>query len=224
MIGIVLAAGRGVRLRPFTYFLPKPLLPVPSKSLIQIQISFLRGLGCDRVFVTSKYRKNTIKRFLSKSSVFIMEVEGEGNAGFLRELSNKISEQKIVVITCDNLMKIKREEFISEYSRLDESFLVCVPSEMSEAGDIAVYEKGRLVKIERQCATNNKLMLSGLQVINLRDISDKFIDENTNFYDIWRFLINSRKLKVIDLQPTEWSAIDKPRDLIKYCLDKLKGY
>ena len=51
MIAVILAGGLGIRLRPFTEVIPKPLLPVGDKSIIQIQIERLRDNGFKEIYI-----------------------------------------------------------------------------------------------------------------------------------------------------------------------------
>lgn len=49
--GVILAAGRGTRMEPFSEHFPKPILPILNKPLIRHQIEFLHSLGVRRVYV-----------------------------------------------------------------------------------------------------------------------------------------------------------------------------
>jgi dTDP-glucose pyrophosphorylase len=51
VLGVILAAGKGTRLSPFSDRYPKPILPILGKSLLQHQIECLRDIGVRRVFV-----------------------------------------------------------------------------------------------------------------------------------------------------------------------------
>lgn len=50
-IGVILAAGRGTRIAPFSEHWPKPILPILGKPLVQYQIECLRDLGVRRVLM-----------------------------------------------------------------------------------------------------------------------------------------------------------------------------
>ncbi len=49
--GVILAAGRGTRMQPFSERYPKPLLPILNKPLIQHHVEYLRDLGIRRIFI-----------------------------------------------------------------------------------------------------------------------------------------------------------------------------
>lgn len=52
MKAVILAGGLGCRLLPFTQIIPKPLLPIGEKSLLEIQIEQLRTYDCDEICVS----------------------------------------------------------------------------------------------------------------------------------------------------------------------------
>jgi NDP-mannose synthase len=61
MKAVILAGGMGTRLKPLTDILPKPLLPLGDKSLLEVQITQLRKSGFTDVFLALNYKAETIK-------------------------------------------------------------------------------------------------------------------------------------------------------------------
>lgn len=64
MQAVILAGGLGKRLRPFTQVIPKPLLPIGAKSLLEIQIERLRSHGFDEIYIATNYKSDYIINFL----------------------------------------------------------------------------------------------------------------------------------------------------------------
>jgi NDP-sugar pyrophosphorylase family protein len=62
---IILASGRGSRFHPLTTLLPKPLLPVANRPLLEYLITALTKAGCSHIFVTVGYEAKQIQRFLA---------------------------------------------------------------------------------------------------------------------------------------------------------------
>ena len=56
MKAVILAGGLGMRLRPFTQAIPKPLLPIGEQSLLEIQIENLANHGFGEIFVATNYK------------------------------------------------------------------------------------------------------------------------------------------------------------------------
>ncbi len=64
LTGIILAAGRGTRLRPLSLRYPKPLLPVCNKPLIRYQLEAMQALGIREVFIVVGHLKEEMPRAL----------------------------------------------------------------------------------------------------------------------------------------------------------------
>lgn len=74
-VGVILAAGRGTRMFPFTSRWPKPVLPVLGKPLIQHQIEMMRSVGIRRIFIVIGYLGYEIVRALGNGSNLGVEIE-----------------------------------------------------------------------------------------------------------------------------------------------------
>jgi len=103
MKAVILAGGLGKRLKPFTEVIPKPLLPIGEKSILEIQISRLKKYGFDDIILCTNYKSEYIKNFLGDGSRYgvTIEVSKElnplGTAGPLSLLSGKLKEPFIVM-------------------------------------------------------------------------------------------------------------------------------
>lgn len=75
MIAVILAGGLGLRLRPFTSIIPKPLLPVGESSVLEIQILSLKRHGFRKVFVATNYLSDVVMAYLGDGSRLGIEVE-----------------------------------------------------------------------------------------------------------------------------------------------------
>jgi NDP-sugar pyrophosphorylase family protein len=64
MKAVILAGGLGVRLKPFTEIIPKPLLPVAGKAVLEVQIEFLKNNGFTEIYLATNYKSDYIENFL----------------------------------------------------------------------------------------------------------------------------------------------------------------
>ena len=64
VVGLIPAAGKGERLRPLTDTIPKPLIKIRGKPLIQYAIEHLQSMGITEIVVALHYKKKEIKEFL----------------------------------------------------------------------------------------------------------------------------------------------------------------
>ncbi len=67
MRAMILAGGLGTRLRPLTFSIPKPLLPVGEKPILQIIIEQMRSAGIDDIILATGYQAELIRAFWCKS-------------------------------------------------------------------------------------------------------------------------------------------------------------
>ena len=51
LLGVILAAGKGTRIAPFSERYPKPILPILGKPLLQHQVECMRDLGVQRIVI-----------------------------------------------------------------------------------------------------------------------------------------------------------------------------
>lgn len=103
MKAAILAGGLGTRLKPFTEVIPKPLLPIGEKSVLEIQIGRLKKFGFDEIFLCTNYKSDYIKNFFGDGSRYgiklIISKENKplGTAGPLSLIKDHLNEPFIVM-------------------------------------------------------------------------------------------------------------------------------
>lgn len=103
MQAVILAGGLGSRLKPFTEIIPKPLLPIGEKSVLEIQVNRLKMHGVKEVFLATNYKSEYIQNFLgdgSKLGVSIhisKEEKPLGTCGPLSLLKDKLLQPFLVM-------------------------------------------------------------------------------------------------------------------------------
>ena len=65
MKAIILAGGRGKRLKPVTDYVPKPLVPIKNIPIIEWQIRYLKKFGINEVIICTGYKADMIESYLS---------------------------------------------------------------------------------------------------------------------------------------------------------------
>jgi UDP-N-acetylglucosamine diphosphorylase / glucose-1-phosphate thymidylyltransferase / UDP-N-acetylgalactosamine diphosphorylase / glucosamine-1-phosphate N-acetyltransferase / galactosamine-1-phosphate N-acetyltransferase len=105
--GVLLSAGVGQRLRPLTETLPKALIPVAGRPLLEHHLEAWRSAGVRHVILVVGYREEQVRRFVRERSDFGLEIEyvtqterrGSGHALLVSE--NRIRSSSILVGYCD---------------------------------------------------------------------------------------------------------------------------
>ena len=98
MVAVILAGGLGSRLRPFTQIIPKPLLPIGEKSVLEIQIENLKKHGFDEIILATNYKSQYIEKFFGDGSDYGVkltiskEEKPLGTVGPLTLLKDRLKE------------------------------------------------------------------------------------------------------------------------------------
>ena len=76
MKAVILAGGLGTRLQPYTFFIPKPMLPLGNKPLLEYIIEWLRNSGdIDEIVVCVSYLHRTIEDYFEDGARFGVKIE-----------------------------------------------------------------------------------------------------------------------------------------------------
>lgn len=74
MIAVIMAGGKGTRLKPYTTVIPKPLVPIGEKAILEILLHRLKKAGVDEVFICLNHFAEIIKAFLGDGSRMGMKI------------------------------------------------------------------------------------------------------------------------------------------------------
>ena len=103
MRAVILAGGRGTRLRPFTTIFPKPLIPVGDMPILEIVLRQLKRHGVDAVTMLTGHLAYLLEgyfgdgRKLGMSIDYVRESEPLGTAGPLRQLAGQMDDDFFVL-------------------------------------------------------------------------------------------------------------------------------
>ncbi len=128
---LIMAGGRGERLRPFTDGTPKSMLLVGDKPIIEHNIDNLIRYGITEIFISVNYLADQIVKYFgdgSKKGVtihYIQENEPLGTIGAL-SLIKKIENEHLLLMNADLLTNIDFEDFFNFY--LDSHSEMCIAS------------------------------------------------------------------------------------------------
>ncbi len=116
MDAVLLAAGKGTRLRPLTVNRPKPLVPVANRPIIHYQMRLLEEAGFDRVIIPVDYLGKQIVDYVESSDSglsfeFTYDNLDLGTAGAVGKLSGKL-EETFLVISGDLLVDVDLDDLM----------------------------------------------------------------------------------------------------------------
>lgn len=100
---IILSGGLGTRLKPFTNAIPKPLLPIGEKAVLEIQIERLANYGFKEIILATNYKSDYIEKFFGDGSRYgvNLKVSKEafplGTAGPIKLLEKDLTSPFLVM-------------------------------------------------------------------------------------------------------------------------------
>ena len=105
---VIMAGGMGTRLKPLTNVIPKPLVPIGEKTIIEEIMDQFESIGCSKFYMSVNYKFNILKFYLDNLEhkydiTFIKEDKPLGTIGSVSMMKGKISTT-FFVSTCDSLI------------------------------------------------------------------------------------------------------------------------
>jgi NDP-sugar pyrophosphorylase family protein len=118
MNAVILAGGLGTRLKPFTEIIPKPLLPIGEKAILELQIELLKKYGFDKIYLATNYKSDYIEKFFGDGSRYGVnlniskEKKPLGTAGPVKLLHKELTDTFLLmngdILTNADLLKFYR--------------------------------------------------------------------------------------------------------------------
>lgn len=134
---VILAGGLGSRLKPFTDIIPKPLLPVGERAVLEIQVDQLSRHGFTDVYLATNHKAGYIERFVSNSPSFndvrvhmSREEKPLGTAGPMRLLKDQLGSDPFLVMNGDILTTLDFGDFLDFASRQDSLLTVGIKKQV----------------------------------------------------------------------------------------------
>src|ERR1700722_7818865 len=115
MKAMVLAAGLGTRLRPLTYEITKPMVPVLDRPVMEHILDLLSRHGFDEVIANLHYFPDSIKEYFGERISYRVEEELLGTAGGVRACADFFGDEPFLVISGDALTDIDLRAFVARH-------------------------------------------------------------------------------------------------------------
>jgi len=183
---VIMAGGKGARLDPFTRILPKPLIPIDNKAIIEVIMDEYAKFGIKKFYITINHKAKIIKAYFEEqksdySLEFIEEDTPLGTAGALKLLENKVNTS-FFVSNCDIIIKEDYSK-IYDFHKENDYILTLVGSmqhHMIPYGVCEIEKGGTLKKINEK-PEYDFLVNTGMYLLNPEVF--RFIPNN-KFYNI----------------------------------------
>ena len=225
---VIMAGGKGLRLRPLTKYIPKSMLKVGNKPILQIIVEKFKESGYENFIICVNYKSKIIKDFFGDGESFGVKIEyihekkRMGTAGALSLLKNKPAEP-FFVINGDLLINLDFEKMLDFHDKYNSNATMSVKDYniVSPYGEVNL-DGADIVSIEekpkRKVFVNAGVYILDPKCINL--IPKKFYDMPSLFKKII-----AKKYKTVSFPLEEyWLDIGRFNDYKKANLEYNKYF
>lgn len=159
MKALLLAAGFGTRLRPLTDRMPKCLVPIRGRPLLEIWLERLTAAGCGPFLINSHYRARQVAAFLEagpygRQVTLTEEPSLLGTAGTLLDNLDFFGNDDGLLIHADNYCQADLGEFIQAHRRRPPGCLMTMMTfrtdNPSSCGIVIVDDRGVVIEFEEK--------------------------------------------------------------------------
>ena len=210
---VIMAGGKGTRLFPFTDVLPKPLIPINNKTIVELIIENYTKFNIKKFIISINFKSKILKAFFDEINPkynikFIEEKKPLGTAGSLSLLDKNI-KGSFILCNCDILTKYNVKNFYNFHKKnnFDITILSSINNFKVPYGSIKFDENNNFNKIEEKPSYKNFINI-GVYLLNTRIL--KFIKKD-KFLHITDLINKSKKynlkIGVYTIKEKSWKDI-----------------
>jgi NDP-sugar pyrophosphorylase family protein len=235
MQALILAGGKGTRLRPLTVYTPKPVVPICNRPFLLYQIDTLRRAGVTNITLSLSYQPNKIEQQLGDGSDFgvkinyTVEPQPMGTAGAYK-FAQELIREPTVVFNGDIVTDLELKSVIRRHNeRKAAATIVLAPVENPSAyGLVETHEDGRVKRFlekpkadEITCNTIN----AGTYILDPKVLDYVPEGENYSFeYGVFPALLEAGETFYAHVpEDAYWIDIGTPARYLQVHQDMLAG-
>lgn len=228
------AAGLGERLRPITYHIPKPLLPILGRPLIEITLKKFSAVSSGKIGINLHYKPEMIKEWI-KSSVYADRVELFpedpilGTGGALKNAEGFLSDSHFLVHNADILSDIDFIQLIGTHLA-SENIATLATHDYPKYNNVVVDDNGFVIDVENPgTSTPNpdrlarKIAYTGIAVYSPEIL--KFLPDGVSHATAaWLAAAKAGyKVQALDFTGCYWNDIGPPASYASAVIDALRN-
>lgn len=221
MRAVVLAGGRGTRLRPITSVLPKPLIPVGNYPILEILVRQLKKSGYDHITLATGYMSNLIRAAFQDGSRWGVHLDYSeqkkvlGTAAPLTLI--KDLNDDFLVLNGDLLTNVNFKKMMIQHKKSSSDVTIGV-YQRNETIDLGILDVkyGRIKNyIEKPIYHYN--VSSGIYILNKSVLGYLKYNEYCDFPKfIKKLILAGKKIKAYKFKD-DWFDLGRPDDYYKAC-------
>lgn len=168
---VIMAGGKGTRLKPITNVIPKPLVPVGDKTILEVIMDQFEGIGCQKFYMSVNYKSDMIRFYIEQLDhhydiEFFEEPKPLGTIGSVSLLKDKITTP-FFVSNCDIVIDQDYRD-VYEYHQSNHNDLTIVTAVKSiriPYGVIETGEDGLMIGLQEK-PEQTYLINTGVYILN----------------------------------------------------------
>lgn len=218
----VLTAGLGTRLRPHTDTLPKPLVPVTGKPLLDYIFDHLKAAGVTRITLNLHHKPDKIREYLETRHDFAItqsfEAELLDTGGGIKNALDSLGSDPFYIINGDAFWldgasgsALNNLAAFFDPSRMDIALLLQPVSHMQLTQGVGDYDVDQSGKAIRRPNKDGKLMFAGIRICHPR-VFENAPDGKFSFLQLMDAAEQSGRLYAL-VHDGDWHHISTPQDL-----------
>lgn len=217
MQAMILAAGYGTRLRPYTELLPKPLFPVCNQPLLLRIIGQLRAAGCEHLVINAHHLADSVAAAVAGQPGVTLQREGSilGTGGGLGRARRHFEEGPVLVSNGDIFHTIDYRLPLAAFAARQPAALLVV-HDFPRFNKVIVAGDGRIHGFAGNCQDGERLFaFTGIHVLARRCLD--MLPENGYFdvIDLYRRLIaDGETVLALEVREHYWRDIGTPEDYL----------
>lgn len=216
---VIMAGGLGTRLYPYTKILPKPLIPVGEKPIIEHIVDRFKAFGCIDFKMIVNHKKNMIKAYFNElkkdySVEFVDEETFLGTGGGLSLLKGKI-DTPFFLTNCDVLIEADYNDIYKFHQKNGNLItVVCALKHVTVPyGVFNLNEKGEIDSVTEK-PTFNFLTNTGMYLVDSKVIDELEENKAASFPDIMeRYRKDGYKVGVYPVSEDSWMDMGQLEEL-----------
>lgn len=197
---VIIAGGKGTRLEERTEDLPKPLIPVAGKPILERILEWLKENGVEKVVIGVAYKKEMVKNYFGDGEEFgikIIYTEHDENGGtedaFKTAIEKSgIKDENFYAMNGDQITDLNLSELAQMHLKRNAIITMTTVNLKTNFGIIETNREGQIIKFREKGEIQDKIMNAGIYVFNkkIKDfLSGGDIEENA-----FRKLIDKGKI------------------------------
>ncbi len=197
---VIMAGGKGTRLDPFTKILPKPLIPIGDKPIIEHIMEKFYQYGFSKFVYTLNFKKEYLKLYFRENKFpytidWVEETEFLGTAGSIYLLKDKVREP-FFVVNCDSLLEVDFEDVLI-WHKEHNAFITIVGCHNEVKIPFGVLElaNGKLENILEK-PVHDIIINTGVYVMDPRIFSYIPVDRHMDMNSLIELVIEKEKVSV----------------------------